>query len=169
MNWFWIIASFIVLSFGLGAFLGAPWVPAFRQDLDELLDLARVGKGTKFVDLGCGDGKVLLVAAKRGANVTGFEVNPILWFIANLRLLPYRKRARIYLRSFWTVDVHRFDVIYLYLIDHHMPKMRSQLTRQANPKARIISYMFAIPGLKPSKTTRNSFLYEARAFDTIEA
>lgn len=152
----------------MGAFLGAPWVPAFRQDLDELLKLAKVGKGTQFVDLGCGDGKVLLAAARRGAVVTGFEVNPLLWLIAKLRLLPYRKQARVYLRSFWTVDLDRFDVIFLYLIDHQMARMRSQLVRQANPKARIISYMFVIPGLKPAKTTRNSFLYEAKAFDTID-
>lgn len=168
MDPFWLIASIVILSFGLGAFLGAPWVPAFRQDIDELLDLANVTKKTKFVDLGCGDGKILVAAARRGAHVTGFEVNPILWLICKLRLLPYRKRAKVYLRSFWSVDLGRFDVIYLYLIDHHMVRMRAQLARQMNPRATVISYMFVIPGIRPIETTRNSFLYDARSFDTID-
>lgn len=168
MNWFWLIASIIVLSFGLGAFLGAPWVPAFRQDFDELFDLAGVKKGTKFVDLGCGDGKVLAAAAKRGAVVVGFEVNPILWLIARVRLLRYGKRARVYLRSFWSVDVGRFDVVYMYLIHHHMPRMRSQLTRQLSEKAQVISYMFAFEGITPIKTTWNSFLYDHTSFGRVE-
>lgn len=168
MNWLWIIASVIILSFGIGAFLGAPWVPAFSQDLDELFKLAGVKRGTKFVDLGCGDGKVLAAAARRGAEVVGFEVNPLLWLIARLRLLRYGKRAKVYLRSFWSVDIGEFDVIYLYLIHHHMPKMRNQLARQLNPDAKVISYMFAFEGAAPIKTTRNSFLYDCTSFGRVE-
>lgn len=117
----WLVASIVILSFGIGAFLGAPWVPAFRRDLDELLDLAGVDKNTRFVDLGCGDGKVLVAAARRGAHVTGYEINPLLWLIAWLRLIPYRKRAKVYLRNYWLVDVGQFDVVYFYLIDHYLP------------------------------------------------
>ena len=169
MSWLWIVVWVVVLSFGIGAFLGAPWVPAFRQDLEELLDLAGVKKGTKFVDLGCGDGKVLAAAAKRGAEVVGFEVNPILWLVARVRLLRYGKHAKVYLRSFWSVDVGRFDVVYMYLIHHHMPSMLSQLTRQLSPKAKVISYMFAFEGTAPIKTTRNSFLYDASSFGRVES
>lgn len=157
-----------MLSFGIGAFLGAPWVPAFRQDLEELFVLADVKKGTQFVDLGCGDGKVLAAAAKRGAVVVGFEVNPILWIVARIRLLRYGKRAKVYLRSFWSVDIGEFDVVYLYLIHHHMPKMRRQLARQLADKTRVISYMFAFEGVTPIKTTRNSFLYDASSFGRVE-
>jgi len=168
VDWLWIVASIIVLSFGLGAFLGAPWVPAFRQDFDELFDLAGVKKGTKFVDLGCGDGKVLAAAARRGAIVTGFEVNPLLWLIARARLLRYGKRAKVYLRSFWAVDIGKFDVVYFYLIHHHMPRMRAQLMRQLEPDTKVISYMFAFEGVPPIQATRNSFLYELASFGKVE-
>ncbi len=149
--------------------MGAPWVPAFRQDLDELFDLAGVKKGTKFVDLGCGDGKVLAAAAKRGATVVGFEVNPILWLVARIRLLRYGKRAKVYLRSFWVVDVGQFDVVFMYLIHHYMPKMRRQLTRQLGKNAQVVSYVFAFEGVAPTKTTRNSFLYDRSSFDRVES
>lgn len=168
MSWPWIIASIVVISFGLGAFLGAPWVPAFRQDFDELFDLAGVKKSTKFVDLGCGDGKVLAAAARRGAVVTGFEVNPLLWLVARIRLLRYGRRAKVYLRSFWSVDVGAFDVVYFYLIHHHMPRMRSQLIHQLEPDTKVISYMFAFEGVTPLQTTRNSFLYTLASFGKVE-
>lgn len=164
MDWIWLVASVVAISFGLGAFLGAPWVPAFRVDFDELFDLAGVKKGTKFVDLGCGDGKVLVAAARRGAHVVGFEINPLLWFIAWIRLLPFGKRAKVYLRSYWTVDIGDFDVVYMYLIHHYMEKMRRQLTRQLGKDGIVVSYMFAFEAVEPRKTTRNSFIYDKNSF-----
>lgn len=164
MGWIWFVATAVIASFGLGAFWGAPWVPAFRADLDELFDLASVKKGTRFVDLGCGDGKVLLAAARRGARVVGFEINPLLWLIAKLRLLPYGKHAKVYLRSYWTVDIGQFDVVYMYLIHHYMEKMRRQLSRQLAKDSVVISYMFAFEAVEPRQTTRNSFVYDQNSF-----
>jgi SAM-dependent methyltransferase len=160
VNVYWLIASFVILSFGLGAFLGAPWVPAFRRDLDDILDLAGVTKRTKFVDLGCGDGKVLVAAARRGAHVTGYEVNPIMWLIAKIRMLPFGARAHVYLRSYWSVSMSHYDVIYMFLISHHMPKMRRKLQMELSSGARVVSYMFEFSGIKPSRATSNAFLYE---------
>lgn len=160
MNVYWLIASFVILSFGIGAFLGAPWVPAFRRDLDDVLDLAGVTKRTKFVDLGCGDGKVLVAAARRGAHVTGYEVNPIMWLIAKIRMLPFGARANVYLRSYWSVSMNQYDVIYMFLISHHMPKMRRKLQGELRSDARVVSYMFEFPGIKASRATSNAFLYE---------
>jgi SAM-dependent methyltransferase len=164
VDWLWLIASGVAICFGLGAFFGAPWVPAFRADIDELLDIAGVKKGTKFVDLGCGDGKVLVVAARRGAHVVGFEINPLLWLVAWLRLLPFGKRAKVYLRSFWMVDIGEFDVVYMYLIHHYMEKMRRQLVRQLARDGIVISYMFAFENTTPRHTTRNSFIYDRSSF-----
>lgn len=158
------ILTFIILSFGLGALFGAPWVPAFRRDFDELFQLTKVGAGTEFVDLGCGDGKVLLAAARAGANVTGYEINPLLWAIAWLRLLPFGHRAHVRLGSYWGRELNRYDVIWLYLIDHHMPRMARTLAQKARSDAMVISYMFAFPRIKPSDKTYNSQIYTGQSF-----
>lgn len=151
----------MILCFGVGAFIGAPWVPVFRQDLDELMNLGQVRHGVKFVDLGCGDGTVLIAAARRGADVVGYEINPILWLIAWLRLLPYRSHAKVYLRSYWSVSLAKYDVVFLYLIKHYMPRMQRKLSQEFGEisRPRIVSYMFAFPGVKASKTTHNAYLY----------
>ncbi len=159
--------SILILAFGAGAVLGAPWVPAFRQDIDELLDIAKVGKGTHFIDLGCGDGKVLLAAARRGAHVTGYEINPVMWLIAWLRLLPFGKRAHVRLGSYWLHDLGQYDVIWLYLIDHHMPRMARKIHTEATSKSYIISYIFAFADIEPIRKTRNSFVYQAKSFATV--
>lgn len=160
----WFVISVIILAFGAGAIFGAPWVPAFRQDLDELFDHAKLKRGTKLIDLGCGDGKILLAAARRGAIVTGYEINPIMWAIAWLRLRPYRKQARVHLGSYWGHDLRPYDVIWLYLIDHHMPRMAHKIHSQASAKAYIISYIFEFSNVQPVKRTRNSFVYQAKSF-----
>lgn len=158
----------IALCFGLGAFFGAPWVPAFRQDFDELFKLAKVGKGTTFVDLGCGDGKVLLAAVKKGAEVTGYEINPILWAIAWLRLSPYGRRAHVRLGSYWSVPVTKYDVVFVFLISHHTARLEKKLIKELGPKSRVISYVFELPHATPTHTTRNSFLYAHQSFATID-
>ena len=160
----WYILGFIIMAFGAGAIFGAPWVPAFQQDIEELLDNTHVEKGTRFIDLGCGDGKILLAAARRGATVTGYEINPIMWAIAWLRLRPYASHAHVRLGSYWGHDLNPYDVIWLYLIDHHMPRMARKIHSQASAKAYIISYIFEFPDIRPRKRTRNSFVYDAKSF-----
>ncbi len=139
-------------------------MPAFKQDFAELFRLTKVGEGTRFIDLGCGDGKVLLAAAQKGAIVTGYEINPILWLIAWLRLLPYRKRATIKLGSYWSQNLAPYDVIWLYLIDRHMPRMARKIRNQAAAQSHIISYIFRFPGIKPTRKTRNSYIYRGTSF-----
>lgn len=156
--------SILIFAFGAGAIFGAPWVPAFNQDIDELLDLARVKKGTHFIDLGCGDGKILLAAARRGAEVTGYEINPVMWLIAWLRLLPFGRRARVRLGTYWGHNLRPYSVIWLYLIDHHMPRMARKIRDEAQDNSYIISYIFDFQGVKPYKKTRNSFVYRGKSF-----
>ena len=164
MSYVIIAISVLILAFGAGAVLGAPWVPAFNQDIDELLDLARVKKNTRFIDLGCGDGKILLAAARRGAQVTGYEINPVMWLIAWLRLLPFGRRAHVRLGSYWGHTLKTYDVIWLYLIDHHMPRMARKIRDEARENSYIISYIFDFQEVKLHKKTRNSFVYRGKSF-----
>ena len=127
MAWLFVVAFILVSGFLYAVFFGAPYVPAFKQDLDELMKLAGVKKGTRFVDLGCGDGKVLLVAAERGASVVGYEINPVLWLVSTWRLRAYRDKAKVKLRSMWRAKLGESDVVYMYLHTKWMDKMQQKL------------------------------------------
>ncbi len=157
----WFIVALVVLSgFLYAVFFGAPYVPAFKQDFDELFDLAGVKKGTELIDLGSGDGKVLLAAAQRGAQVTGYEINPVLWLISMWRLREFRGRARVKLGSMWRADLTKADVVYMYLHTKWMNKMERKLKSDMRKGSKVVSYVFAFTGLKQIAKTRNAQVYE---------
>ncbi len=159
MTWFWLVM--VVLSgFLYAVFFGAPYVPAFGRDLDRLLNISKVGEGSRFVDLGSGDGKVLLAAAKRGAQVTGYEINPILWLLSLWRLRAYRGQAKVYLRSMWRADIAQADVVFLYLHTKWMDKMERKLKADGTSGTRVVSYVFEFSGLKQTHKTHNAYVYE---------
>lgn len=157
----WLLVALVFLSgFLYAVFFGAPYVPAFKQDFDELFDLAGVKKGSKFVDLGSGDGKVLLAAAQRGADATGYEINPVLWLLTKWRLRKFRSHARVKLGSMWRADISSADVVYMYLHTKWMDKMERKLKGELRPGAKVVSYVFTFSGLKQVAKTRNAQVYE---------
>jgi precorrin-6B methylase 2 len=79
----WILLLIIILAFQFVVlFLGAPYVPTLHKQREIALDLLKLKPGQTLIDLGCGDGAMLIEAAKRGIKVVGYEINPLLVFIA---------------------------------------------------------------------------------------
>lgn len=157
----WLLVALVSLSgFLYAVFFGAPYVPAFKQDFDGLFDLAGVKKGSEFIDLGSGDGKVLLAAAQRGATVTGYEINPVLWLLSTWRLRKFRGHARVKLGSMWRADITNADVVYMYLHTKWMDKMERKLKDELRPGAKVVSYVFTFASLKQIAKTRNAQVYE---------
>lgn len=96
-----IILLVLAVCFGGVVFFGAPYLPTLSPQVKAALDLAGLKKGDHLLELGCGDGKVVLAAARRGINVIGYELNPILAAVAWLRTWRYRKNVRIVWGDFW--------------------------------------------------------------------
>jgi hypothetical protein len=79
----WIILLLVILAFQFVVlFLGAPYVPTLPKQREAALDLLKLKPGQTLIDLGCGDGAMLIAAAKRGINSVGYEINPLLALIA---------------------------------------------------------------------------------------
>lgn len=149
----------ISLAFGLGAWLGAPYLPVLSRDVDSLLELSDLSPGQLLLDLGCGDGRLLKAAAKRGIRGIGYEINPLLWLVACINLWPYRQLVSLHLSNYWAVKLPPADAIYVFLIGRYMPKLDAKLRAEIKRPTRVVSYVFAIPNLKPVATTKNSFVY----------
>ncbi len=154
---FWIVFAIAILL-AISIVNGAPYLPTPRKQIETAFKLSKLKKGEKLVDLGSGDGTVLVYAAKRGIDATGYEINPLLWLISSIRLLPYRRIARVKLTSFWGQPLGKFDVVFVFLIEHHMQRLEDKLSSELK-RTRVISHAFEIPGRK-GRQENGLFLYK---------
>lgn len=156
-----IIVGLVVLAvcFALGAVFGAPYLPILTKDSQRLLDLADMKAGQTLLDLGCGDAKLLRAAARRGIKGIGYEINPLVFIVAWLSCLRYRKLVKIRLANFWLVSWPPADVIYVFLIERYMPKLDCQLQARIKHPVQVVSYVFQIPGRQAVRSTNNAWVY----------
>lgn len=140
------IGSFFFLRWFVGVGIGAPFLPARKRDVGDALFLAGLGPQDVVVDLGSGDGRLLLAAAQKGAAVIGYELNPFLVFWSRWRLRGV-KRATIYRKDMFEADLSGVTVVFLFQITHIMPRLADKLAKEA-PQAKIISVAFDLPGYR---------------------
>lgn len=134
------------------AFLGAaPWVPTPRAAAAEMLKLAKLKKGEKVYDLGCGDGRLVFEAGRMGARATGLELMPVMFGIAWLRNLLAGSPARIRFANFWRTNLADADIVVAYLLTDSMTRLQRKFERELRPGTRVVSYAFEIRGWKPVK------------------
>ncbi len=150
----------IVLPFGFVLLFGAPYLPTRQAQAKQALDLLDLQKGEVFVDLGSGDGAVLIEAARRGLVCYGYELNPFVWFVSKLRTLRFGKQVHIYCRNFWNIPLPKNTKgVFVFLLDPYMVKLDQKLSKELAPGGRLASYTFKIPHKKVSVCEGALFLY----------
>jgi precorrin-6B methylase 2 len=130
----------------------APFDPTPQEVVDRMLALAGVQKGDVVYDLGAGDGRVVIAAAKKyGAKAVGFEIDPGLVKLAreNVRKQGMEKLVEIRQQDFFTADLSSATVVTLYLSYDGNLTLRPQLMRQLKPGTRIVSYTFDVGDWQP--------------------
>lgn len=144
----------------------APWIPSKTAFVARAFDFIRPSKGSSFIDLGCGDGRIVFLAHRTyGLNAVGIELSPIPYFFA--RLWSFRsacRGARIILGDLYTVDLSRYDIIFVYGLPKTLNEyLEPKLTREVRPGSWIISYDFSLATKKPiaefHERWRNCFVY----------
>ena len=154
-----LLITFILFGFVIAGFMGAPWVPAFKRDVTSMLNDVKLKKGELFIELGCGDGRLISAAVKRGARAVGYEINPLLWLIATIRNLRYYPKAKIYLGNFWPRDISKADVVMTFLMPKFMNKLEIKTNTEMKHGSRLISYIFKLPNKKQSKRGAHWTIY----------
>ena len=125
----------------------APYVPTPQDVVDRMLAFAAVGKDDLVVDLGCGDGRIPITAARTyGARGIGVDIDPqrIAEANANATAAGVTHLVTFKLQDAMTTDVSQATVVTLYLLSSSNLKLRPILTRQLKPGARIVAHNFAM-------------------------
>lgn len=134
------------------------WAPSQEASVEAALDLAGVGTGTRVCDLGCGDGQVLLAAAKRGAVVSGIEADPDLVEEARGHLKDAGIDADIRLGDLFDPDlVLDADVFFAYLAPATLQRLLPTLQRHRS--AHLVTVDFDVPDLVPTRRGDAARLY----------
>ena len=144
------------IAFGGVLFFGAPYVPTLDAQAKAALELLKLGPGQTLLELGSGDGKVLIVAAQAGLHVVGIELNPFLVLISWWRTRHYRKQVRIIWGDFWRTPWPECDAVFTFLLDRYMPKLDDKMRLVQRP---LVSFAFKIPGREPAAQKAGVYLY----------
>jgi SAM-dependent methyltransferase len=152
-----IIILLLVLAFGGVLLRGAPYLPTLEKQGRAALDLLNLQPGETLLELGSGDGKVLVLAARAGLNVVGVELNPFLVAVSWLRTLRYRRQVRIIWGDFWRVDWPECDGVFTFLLDRFMVKLDTRMRQVRKP---LVSFAFQIPDRKADAVQAGVYLYK---------
>ena len=147
MIFIWIIFILLFVSFGVIVFIGAPYVPSNKKDVQRLFKELDMRKGSVIVDLGCGDGRVLIEASKQGMRAVGYELNPFLYAICWLRLRKYPK-AKVIWGNFWSADLSKASMVFVFSASPFMQRLYEKFKTQLKPGAFVASYGFSFEGVK---------------------
>jgi precorrin-6B methylase 2/LEA14-like dessication related protein len=132
------------------------YVPTPQDVVDKMLELAEVKKDDLVYDLGCGDGRIVVTAAKRfGCKAVGFDIDPrrVEESLENVQKNNVGHLVGIEQKDIFTLDLSKADVITLFLLSRLNVKLIPQLEK-LKPGSRIVSHNFAMEGIKPDKVVK---------------
>jgi len=132
------------------------FVPTPREVVAKMLELARVTKDDLVYDLGCGDGRIVIMAARKyGCRAVGFDIDPerIKESRANVAKAGVGHLVKIQQQDIFELDLSPASVVTLYLLPSLNVKLIPQLEK-LKPGSRIVSHAFDMRGVKPDKVVR---------------
>jgi precorrin-6B methylase 2 len=134
-----------------------PFVPTPQEVVEGMLEVAQVNKGDVVYDLGSGDGRIVITAAKKyGAQAIGFEIDParIKESRESIRQQGLEKLAEIREQDILTVDLSKANVLTMYLLPSVNLKLRPKILSEMAPGSRVVSHAFDMGDWTPEKVVQ---------------
>ena len=155
----WFVLLVVFLLFGFVVVFGAPYLPTLSPQVKAALDLVDLKPGQTLLELGSGDGRILIAAAERGLNAVGYELNPLLAAYSWLRTRKYKGRVKVVCGNFWRRQLPPAEGVFIFLLNRYMQKLDTKLQADLPRPFSLVSFAFEIPDRKPTKKRSGVFLY----------
>jgi SAM-dependent methyltransferase len=142
-----------------------PYIPSTQQNVDEMLRLADVRPGDVVYDLGSGDGRVVITAARVwGARGVGIEIDPelVAKSAAQARRDGVAERVSFRAADVFAADIGEATVVTMYLLTSLVEKLQPKLLAELKPGTRIVAHDYGFAGWKPDRhvnVSKNFYLY----------
>ncbi|MEM1663644.1 MAG: class I SAM-dependent methyltransferase [Pyrobaculum sp.] len=151
--WMWDLPLINLYNVDIIGFMyDVPFVATPEVVVRRMLQLARVQPGEVLYDLGSGDGRIVIIAAKEfGARSIGVEIRKDLYeqSLARIRDMGLSNKASIINASFYDVDLSNADVVTMYLLTSINERLRPKLEKELRPASRVVTHDFEVPGWRP--------------------
>jgi precorrin-6B methylase 2 len=159
---FLILPLIAIISIFWPFIIGAGWSPTSKRVVREMLEIAEVGSGDIVYDLGSGDGRIVIEAARvYHARAVGIEADPfrILWSQLTVVIFNLRKRVRIVWGNFFHQDISEATVVTLFLWQETNQRLKPKLQEELKPGTRVVSYYWNFEGWTPVQEDKKERVY----------
>jgi len=145
-----LVVLLMLATVVVNLFIRVPYVPSKKRVIEKILEIAKLKKGEKVYDLGCGDGRFLIEAEKKaGICAIGYEAAPIPFLLAHFQKWINSSKIIIRMANFFKASLADADVIFCYLGPETMVRLAGKFKKECRKGTRIYSHTFHIEGLEP--------------------
>jgi len=158
----------IIIYFGRAYITGAPYAVSTQSKtkliisiLQDEIKTRKDKQKIKAVDLGSGDGRIVIALARAGFEAHGYETNPYLVCLSRLRIwiAGLSGKAFIHQRNYWQEDLEKYDVLVCFGVFYMMEKLERKLSEELRPGSLVVSNYFKLPQWKEKLEKNKIFLY----------
>jgi methylase of polypeptide subunit release factors len=141
---------------------GAPFIPTKVQGVEKLLSMIHEKSRQKLVDIGSGDGRIVIAAAKRGIQSDGIEINPLLvwWSRRKIKEQHLEHLASIHSQDLWKTDFSSYDIATIFGVPYIMGRLEQKLLKEMRTGSQVISLGFQFPNWPPKEKRGAFYLYQ---------
>jgi 16S rRNA A1518/A1519 N6-dimethyltransferase RsmA/KsgA/DIM1 with predicted DNA glycosylase/AP lyase activity len=157
-----IITMILSVSITWTNAVGAPWLPSSMKTVHDMLELAEIDENDTLYDLGCGDGRTLVTAARRyGAKAVGIEIDPLryIWCQILITVMGLRGQVNIRYGNFFNHDLSEATVVTCYLLPETNRDLEWKLSQELGFGTRVVSNTFRFPNLGLARQKGNIRVY----------
>ncbi len=159
-----IVVSICVVYFFFFVFLplGLPFVPSRKKTVQDLLSILGDISDKRILDLGSGDGRIVLACAGVGAHATGYEINPFLvwWSLMKIRFFRLSDKAIILRKDFWSEDLSEFDIVIFYGVSYLSTRLENKVFGELKQGAKAVTLYCKFPSSTPLVENGPIFVYQ---------
>ena len=152
------IAVFCLFTFVI--IFGAPFLPTLKKNVKPAIELMDLKPGQTILELGSGDGRVLIAAAEAGLNAVGYELNPLLVIYSLIKTRKYKNNIKIIWGNYWNKKWPKADGIFVFLLNPYMEKLNTRIIQTYANNIKLVSFAFKIPNRVIDKEKDGLFLYK---------